>query len=156
MHGGACLPCRGEKEEEDAEITENNRIYQANYHRSQHALEPERVKERTDRAADRYKKNSPDKVQVKQQRYEAKAKESKKYYCATCEIACSKLFEFARRNASKRHLNNLATAEPGVVKKYRCDLCSYSCAKASQLESHNLVKRHLQRVAAAESSSRST
>jgi hypothetical protein len=139
-----------------AEIKEKNRIYQANYHRTQRALEPERVKERQNRAAVRFKKNSPDKIKEKQERFSAEWKASKKYYCTICKVPCSKKFDLERHNRSKRHLSNVAKADLGVVKKYRCDLCPYSCAKSSHMEIHNRGERHLQRVAAAESSSRST
>lgn len=136
-----------------AEIKEKNRVYQANYHQLERALNPEGLEERQRKAEVRYRENSNDKVQAKQQRYQANSKASKKYYCTTCEISCSKPYEFARHNASSRHLRNVAKAGSGVVKKYRCDVCSYSCAKLSHLQSHNLGKRHLQRVAEAESRS---
>lgn len=139
-----------------AEIKEKNRVYQANYHQLELALNPEGLKDRQRKADVSYRENSRDKVQAKQHRYEGKAKASKKYYCTICEHACAKPYEFARHNRSARHLNNVAKAKLGVVKKYRCDVCSYSCAKRSHLESHILGKRHLQRVAGADSSSRST
>lgn len=91
-----------------------------------------------------------------QQRYNVKARASKKWSCTTCETACRKQYEFDRHNASERHLNNVAKATPGIVKKYYCAVCKYSAAKASHVETHNAGKRHLERVAEAESSSRST
>jgi hypothetical protein len=149
-----------------AEIKERSRVYQAEYraenpeyHRDYYQLEkardPEKVKERQRKATERYIKKT-DEVRAKRVRYVAKRKAEKKYFCDVCQLACSKPFEFARHNASKRHLNNVAKAEQGVVKKYHCAVCDYSCVKPSHLEMHNLGKRHLERVREAESSSRST
>lgn len=139
-----------------AEIKEKNRLYQANYYQHLRAQDPEGLTARTREASARYNKNSHDKALAKGRRYLVKAKASRKYYCDICELACTKLYEFERHNASRRRLSNVAKAKSGLVKKYRCAVCSYSCTKPSHLETHKLGKRHLQRVAEAESTSSST
>jgi hypothetical protein len=58
-------------------------------------------------------KKLPDKNRADQERWKIETKASKRFYCSTCEVACTCQWELTRHNGSKRHLQKVAAAESG-------------------------------------------
>lgn len=131
-------------------------IYNPMYRQWELLVRPERVKERMQRAQARYLQNSPDKVIAKYERWQTKAKASRKFHCDLCGVTCAKRSEFERHNQTRRHKGNVRDAAAGKVRKYHCAVCEYSFYKPCELKKHLLGKLHLQRAAKAQSSSSST
>jgi rubrerythrin len=135
-----------------AEVREKNRLYHIDYYQKMRAEDLEGLRARMREADVRYRENSHDKFLAKQRRFDEKRKESKQYFCAVCNVTCTKQWELDRHNGSRRHLKNVAQANAGVVKNYRCEVCNYSCIKPSHLDMHNRGMRHKERVAKATAS----
>jgi hypothetical protein len=137
-------------------ITAETKERQRTYHQRQLAADPEGVREYRRDNGRRWARENPEKAKAKEDRRVKKAKAVEKYFCATCELACSKPSVLARHNLAERHINNVRKAAAGVVKRYRCNICRYNCDRPVTLRVHSLTERHIKKTAEAKSNSRST
>ena len=92
------------------DVREKNREYQRVYHLN--ANKGTNTKYKADRkaAGARYRQNNPEKDRAKYKRWEEKMLASKKFYCSTCDVACSKQSSLDRHNRGPRHLKKVAAA----------------------------------------------
>lgn len=133
-----------------AEHREQTRLrrkeYNSNYHRNY--IQTQHGKATRRRGQQIYKKNNPSKVKANRDTSAAKVKSSGKYFCATCNVYCSKPWELERHNKSRRHLTRVKKTKAGRI-KYHCALCGYSRMRPCELERHQAGKIHKAKAAAA-------
>ena len=155
-----------------ARAKELQRSWKKNYRKQYKAIHGDRVRELSRKSSARRRKENLEQQGVKDLLRNKTMKESHKYFCAPCGVACQSGWELWRHNGSQRHLDILArppdtsevpktkvkiAAEKSVAeKRFYYAICKVACISGWTLERHNGSRRHVKKVAMAESSSRST
>ncbi|KAK4084475.1 uncharacterized protein Triagg1_955 [Trichoderma aggressivum f. europaeum] len=123
--------------------------YNAFYHRFVLRLRPD-YQERQRAANVRAKMLSRPAIILNQNRYRARVRASKRFHCALCGYTYSQPYSLRRHLGSRRHRDNVAKEEAGVVKDLRCEYYGYSCFYLCHMKRHEGGERHKARVAKAQ------
>jgi hypothetical protein len=123
-------------EEIAAATRAKNRAYQHDYGKALLANPTEAYKETQAR-------NRVKQAPVTKARQKASV-ESKKYYCAACNVACRDKATLTRHNGTPRHQRRVARGNGS----YHCDLCNISFRYESAINAHNKCKSHLAKARA--------